>query len=82
MATVEAGKSLVSWLTAMAGGRRRSARRPAFPAVQELPRVGGEGLDVAALSFGIQGFESQAALGCADAAQDDHPPVRRSMSSD
>jgi hypothetical protein len=46
-------------------GRRHAVHavdRRAVHAVQELPRVGAEGLDVAALAFGVQRVEDQAAL--------------------
>ncbi len=45
--------------------------------LQELPRVRGEALDVAALPLGVQGVEGQAALpGAGDPGHDDQPARR------
>ena len=58
------------------GDRRRHAFDPVdlrpVHAVEELARVGREGLDVAALAFGIQRVEHQRALAAARHPGDDH----------
>ena len=48
-----------------------------FQSLQKLPRVGGKALDVAALPFGIEGVEREAALAAAaEAAEDDQLAMR------
>ncbi len=44
--------------------------RRAVHAVQELPRIGREGFDVAALPLGVEGVEDQAALAAAAGSGD------------
>ena len=53
-----------------------------FDALEELPRVGGEGFDVAALTFGVDGVEGQRALAGAGDARDDGKGVVRDVDVD
>src|SRR6185437_3124949 len=50
-----------------------------FHALEELAGVGGEGLDVAALAFGVDGIEGEAALARAADAGDDGEGVERNV---
>ena len=49
---------------------------------QELPRIGGQRLDVAALALGVDGVEGQAGLAAAGQAGDDDEPVARQLDVD
>ncbi len=46
-------------------------------ALEELPRVGGEALQIAALGLGVQGIKRQAALAGAADPRDDRQPAQR-----
>ena len=51
------------WSMAMAGGMPVDAvHLRLVHAIEELPRVGGERLDVAALAFGVDGVEGERGL--------------------
>ena len=68
----------------------RNGRRQALDQVhvglvhqlQELPRVGGQALHVAALAFGIQRVKGQARLARAAQSGDDHQLVARNIEVD
>ena len=49
---------------------------------QELPRVGGQGFDVAALAFGVEGIKGQAALARAGNPRDDDQLVAGDLDGD
>ena len=53
-----------------------------FDALEELPRVGGERFDVAALAFGINGVEGQAGFARAGNAGDHGDGVMRNLEAD
>ena len=48
-------------------------------AVEELPRIGREGFDVATLAFGVERVERQRTLARAAQAGDDDQPVQRQV---
>ena len=49
---------------------------------EELARIGGEGLDVAALPLGVDGVEGEAAFAAAAQAGDDHELIARHLDVD
>ena len=50
--------------------------------IQELPRVGGEGLHIAALAFGIDGVEGERRLAGPARSRDDHEPIAGQLAGD
>ena len=68
------------------GDRRRDALDALGPrpvhALEELARVGREGLDVAALALGVEGVEGERALARAGDAGDDHQLAERQVEVD
>ena len=61
---------------------RRIRSASGFPAFEELPRVGGKALDVAALPLGVQRIQGQAALAAPAEAAEDHQLAVRNIQVD